>query len=197
MRCQANTAAMECCSAPPPPPTHPRRCATLATVAATPGDGQEPWLVVWKKGVDGRELWKMLCPSISIGDDDPQQLLESLAATSPGLSAANQLTSSAAAQLALNCGVQFSQLLSGFAGACGGGGDDYRCRSKQCAAHQQLHCSGSCHAGLCWPAVLLQDYMQPLHTHLQPVLLNRTCLRAQETSRARTWRQSRRCSRTR
>lgn len=84
---------------------------TSATLSA---QGQEPWLVVWKKGVDGQALWKTLCPSISI-TDDPQMMLESLAAA-PGPSADSLLRASAAAELALNCGSRFSQLLNGFAG---------------------------------------------------------------------------------
>lgn len=90
----------------------------MATAAPISDEGREPWLVVWRKGVDGREMWRALCPTIGTGDEpDPVALLQSLAAPTPS-SADAFLRSSAAQQLALNCNARYEQLFNGFAGAC-------------------------------------------------------------------------------
>lgn len=63
---------------------------------------------MFKKGVDGKQLWDKLCPSISIGDDP---------AAKPGIML-NTIGNSmdAGNQLLLNCTAHFSSLLNGFAG---------------------------------------------------------------------------------
>lgn len=72
--------------------------------------GSEPWIIMFKKGVDGQQLWDKLCPSISIGDVPLEDLGSSLVGTDT-FSSPNT-----GKQLLLNCTAHFNSLLNGFAG---------------------------------------------------------------------------------
>lgn len=79
-------------------------------------DGQEPWLVVWKKGVDGQVLWNTLCPTMTTGDQSPAALSgRSSDDNLDSRDASRSLKAKMPRELVLNCSVRFSHLFSGFA----------------------------------------------------------------------------------
>lgn len=90
------------------PCTYCRRCSTAAAVP----DGKEPWLIMFKKGVDGGKLWDRLCPEVTIGDNP----MLSTSQDDFAVSFAMPSIDSTAATSALNCTARFSSLLNGLAG---------------------------------------------------------------------------------
>lgn len=82
---------------------------SIATAVQLP-DGKESWIIMFKKGVDSRQLWDKLCPTVGIGDNPRVNLYRNGAAsTIPNFGISASLSS-------ISCTALFSHLLNGFAG---------------------------------------------------------------------------------
>jgi hypothetical protein len=85
-------------------------------VACEPiSDAREPWIVVFKKGVDSNDLYGKICPSVGIGvpAGSSSSSSNSLAATDDLEGGVSRLQPAPL----LNCTARFNDLLNGFAGA--------------------------------------------------------------------------------
>lgn len=90
-------------------------CRNPVSGTLSPG-GQEPWLVVWKKGVDGEALWTTLCPTVSTGENNMFSLSFDLEDMGPDALRSLKSREQRAQQLVLNCSTRFTHLFNGFAG---------------------------------------------------------------------------------
>lgn len=112
-------------------------CAPAARGAAaappTSDGARQPWLIMWRRGVNGTRLWERLCPSVSLPEESP-----AAPKGAKGLDDALPLWD-AAPPLNINCMSRYDALLNGFAGAAGGAPAGGTCGG----------CMGA-HAGAAW-----------------------------------------------
>lgn len=139
----------------------PARHTTAAPNAASAGGARQPWLVIWRRGVDGSRLYQRLCPSMGIPADPGD---------APGAAPPKPHAGGASAKLwatdmlawgsgdgtaaPLDCMARYDTLINGFSGAHGG----RQARRMPARAHAWEVCGRRLHA--CAPPGALAD-MQP------------------------------------
>lgn len=108
-----------CCSAAAAAAAMPSAVPTASSAAVRPTTdaARQPWIVVWRKGVNGSRMFDMLCPSLSLPSDAPAALGPFPAAPTLGPDSAFEAIWESGMPLpVLPCLAKFDTLLNGFSG---------------------------------------------------------------------------------